>query len=155
MGIALLTASFGLLGVLVGSLITVLYETARTKDANERADALAAKDEAATRKAAVRMVYMEMAANLAVLRTFAESSEWWDEGSLQNAVWLKHQETIARLLNRDQWIMAETAYAHLPFLELARATAVREERTDELHDLDLAKRAAVIDEARKTLEPHL
>lgn len=121
MGVAILSGVFGILGVLVGALITARYETARTKDANDRADALAAKEEAAARRTSARLVFMELAMNLGWLTASLQHNTWWrDEEMFRNSAWLRHQEAIARLLDAKEWGTLEIAYSTVPLVKMAR-----------------------------------
>lgn len=110
-------AVFGLVGVLVGGLITAGIEwwSARreqARDAEERSRAL---------RAACRLVAMELDGIKTAVVWAERADRWWLEKQLPTQLWIEGRALLARELSPDEWRAVDVAYYSVEALNRVRS----------------------------------
>lgn len=109
-------AVFGLVGVLIGGLIT-----AGTEWWSSRQDRVRAEEERRDDlRAACRLVAMELEGIKTAVVWAEREGRWWIEERLPTSLWLEHRALLARELSRDDWDAVDVAYYNVEALNRVR-----------------------------------
>lgn len=112
-------AIFGLLGVLVGGLITAGVEWWR--DRRARAETIEVKREARTR--AARMVFQELVNATAVMKVTVKNSRWSGH-PLSTAAWQEYAPVLTTALGNRDWLIVSGAFGEIARLERLESAEV-------------------------------
>lgn len=137
---SLLPAIFGLLGVVVGGLLTAISNFFLEKAKDRRQQQREHQAHQVQVRTAVRLLYDDLDRAVAVGETLMEKKKWWISMSPPNAdTWLKFRGDLALELSEDIWVQVSGGIGIIEAWTTRRnsemAKGVRELNDDVLRNL--------------------
>jgi hypothetical protein len=135
------TGIFGLVGVLLGGLLTFGVQWWRERRADRRA-----------KLAATRLVAVEMRHGGAAIRHGRLKGKWWHE-PIDFDEWGRQAEILTAVLSREEWLTVRRGYDELRAAERTRAANIGT-TTDVAQQVDLVGAEKAVTVAIEALERH-